>query len=86
VPQKFFFSTKISLALADSICRMIVSQGEKAMMNDFEDVNGILAALADEGIIEPIAEPCDFSDAHPLDWAEVVGIVDEVADLIYPEA
>lgn len=56
------------------------------MMNDFEDVNGILAALADEGIIEPIAEPCDFSDAHPLDWAEVVGIVDEVADLIYPEA
>lgn len=55
-------------------------------MYAFEDINMILAALADEGTIEPLAEPCDFSDAHPLDWAEVVGIVDEVADMIYPES
>lgn len=55
------------------------------MLNDFEDINTILAQLADEGVVEPIVEPCDFCDAHPLDWAEVAGIVDEVADLIYPE-
>lgn len=56
------------------------------MLNDFEDVNGILAALADEGILEPMVEPCDESDVHPLDWAESVGLFDEVADLLYPGA
>lgn len=56
------------------------------MMYDFEDVNAILADLADKNIVEPMAEPIDESDCHPMDWAEVVGIADEMFDEIYPEA
>ena len=55
-------------------------------MYDFEHINTILAQLADEGTIEPMAEPCDCADAHPLDWADSVGLFDEVASLLYPEA
>lgn len=55
-------------------------------MNTFEDINTILNAMADDGILEHMAEPCDCADAHPLDWAEVAGIVDEVCDSIYPES
>ena len=55
------------------------------MLHDFEEINDILAAMADEGIVEPIAEPCDWADAHPMDWAEVVGLDDELADEIFPE-
>lgn len=56
------------------------------MLNDFEDVNRILAELAEDGTIEPMAEPCDEADVHPLDWAEAVGLFEEVAEYIYPEA
>lgn len=56
------------------------------MLNDFEEVNRILAELAENDIVEPMAEPIDESDCHPMDWAEVVGIADEVFDEIYPEA
>lgn len=56
------------------------------MLNDFEEVNRILAELAENDIVEPMAEPIDASDCHPMDWAEVVGIADEVFDEIYPEA
>lgn len=56
------------------------------MLNDFEDVNAILSQLADDGILEPMAEPCDCDDVHPLDWAEAVGLFDEIASEIYPEA
>ena len=56
------------------------------MIHDFEDVNRILDELAAEGIVEPMAEPCDWNDVHPLDWAESVGLFDEVATLLYPEA
>lgn len=45
------------------------------MLNDFEDVNRILAELAEQGALEPMVEPhddpsiqCDF-----YDWAEIVG-------------
>ena len=51
-------------------------------LNDFEEVNAILSAMTDEGMVEPI----DEQDCHPLDWAEVVGILDEVFDEVYPEA
>ncbi len=51
-----------------------------------EEVNAFLDQLAVEGTLEPMAEPIDDSTCHPLDWAEVVGIVDEVFDEIYPEA
>ena len=56
------------------------------MLHDFEEVNTILAALADEGTLEPMAEPCDCDNVHPLDWADAVGLFDEVASLLYPEA
>jgi hypothetical protein len=52
------------------------------MLNDFEDVNRILNEMANVGMVEPIDEPY----CHPLDWAEVVGVVDEVLGEIYPEA
>ena len=51
-------------------------------LNDFEEVNAILSAMTDEDMVEPI----DEQDCHPLDWAEVVGILDEVFDDVYPEA
>ena len=54
-------------------------------MYDFEEVNDILADLANREIVESFAEPCDCADAHPLDWAEVAGILNEVADEMYPE-
>ena len=56
------------------------------MLNDFEDVNAILNEMADAGIVEPMVEPIDEPYCHPLDWAEVVGVVDEVLGEIYPEA
>jgi len=65
--------------------RTRASQGRKVMLNDFETVNDILAQLADEGTLEPLAEPIDCADCHPMDWAEVTGLVDEVVDQIYPE-
>lgn len=55
------------------------------MLNTFDDVNRILAELAQQGTIEPMVEPIDESDCHPMDWAEVTGLADELADEIYPE-
>lgn len=53
------------------------------MLNNFDDVNRILAELAEEGTI--MAEPIDCEDCHPMDWAEVTGLADELSDEIYPE-
>jgi hypothetical protein len=47
------------------------------MLNDFDDVNRILAEMADDGMIEPI----DASDCDPFDYAEVTGLWEEM----YPE-
>lgn len=49
------------------------------MLNDFEDVNRILAELADNGTIEPMVEPIDDPNAEVnfWDWADVIGIVEE---------
>lgn len=55
------------------------------MMNDFESVNRLLAELAEQDIVEPVAEPIDCADCHPMDWAEVTGLLDEVADDMYTE-
>lgn len=58
-------------------------------MSIFENddaINAFLNQLANEGMVEPMAEPIDASDCHPLDWAEVVGIADEVFDEMYPDA
>jgi len=54
------------------------------MLHDFDEINGILAAMAEEGMIEPMIEPCDEDNVHPLDWADAVGLFDEVADILYP--
>jgi len=50
------------------------------MLNDFEDVNRILAELADNGTIEPMVEPIDDPnlEINYWDWAEVAGIVDDL--------
>ena len=55
------------------------------MLHDFDEINGILAAMAEEGMIEPMIEPCDEDNVHPLDWADAVGLFDEVADILYPQ-
>lgn len=47
------------------------------MLNDFEDVNRILAEMSDEGMIEPIDDP--NAEINFWDWADVVGVVDEFA-------
>lgn len=48
------------------------------MFNDFEDVNRILAELAEQGTLEPMAEPIDEPTCDPMDWAEVTGLADEM--------
>lgn len=49
-------------------------------MYDFDDVNRILAELAEQGTLEPLVEPIDDPnlDVNYWDWADVVGIVDEL--------
>ncbi|MFM8759789.1 MAG: hypothetical protein ACKODS_09650 [Methylophilaceae bacterium] len=49
---------------------------EKMMLNDFEDVNRILAEMVDNGMIEPIDDPNIQTDFY--DWADVVGVSDEI--------
>ena len=51
------------------------------MLNDFEDINAILAQLADDGTLEPMVEPIDDPslEVNFWDWADIVGIVDELA-------
>lgn len=51
------------------------------MLNDFDNVNAILAELAEQNILEPMVEPIDEDDCHPMDYAEVTGLWDEM----YPE-
>jgi hypothetical protein len=57
--------------------RIRASTGERIMLNDFEDVNKILAEMVDDGMIEPIDDP----DCSPFDYAEVTGLWEEM----YPE-
>lgn len=52
-------------------------------MYDFEDVNRILAEMAEQNIVEPMIEPIDEDTCHPMDYAEVTGLADELADEIY---
>lgn len=68
-PRMMFFTSTIS---------------KETMMYDLEKVNAILNAMADEGIVEPVVEPIDENDCHPLDWASVVGV--DIFDEVYPEA
>ena len=45
------------------------------MLNDFEDVNWILAEMADNRMIEPIDDP--NLEVNFWDWADVMGMVEE---------
>jgi len=49
------------------------------MFHDFDEVNAVLNAMADEGMIEPMVEPIDDSslEVNFWDWADVVGVVEE---------
>lgn len=44
-------------------------------MYDFDEINAILGAMADDHIVEPIDDPSLQVDFW--DWADVVGIVDD---------
>jgi Ca2+-binding EF-hand superfamily protein len=50
-------------------------------MYDFEAINDILNQMANEGMVERMVEPIDESDTHPMDFADVTGLWDEM----YPE-
>jgi len=50
-------------------------------MYDFDEINAILAEMADAEIVEPMVEPIDENDTHPYDYADVTGLFDEM----YPE-
>lgn len=70
-----------SLFLVDKpilYCRMIAHKGEHKMYH-FDDVNDVLNAMADEGILEPMVEPIDDPsvEVNFWDWADIVDIVDE---------
>jgi hypothetical protein len=53
---------------------------EEKKMYDFEDVNRILEEMAEQGIVEPAVEPIDDPSIQTdfYDWAEVVGVLDQV--------
>ena len=51
------------------------------MIRDFDEINAILNNLADDGIVEPLAEPIDCDDCSPFDYADATGLWDEM----YPE-
>ena len=58
-------------------------------MSIFEDtdaINAFLAQLAEKEMVEPMAEPLDCDDCHPLDAAFVMGIENEIFDEMYPYA
>ena len=69
--------------MADNVCIMRASQGEMKMsiFEDIDAINAILAELAAQEILEPMAEPIDEEDCHPMDYADVTGLFDEM----YPE-
>lgn len=46
------------------------------MINDTDKLNQILSEMADRGMVEPIDDPSIHTDFY--DWAEVVGISDEI--------
>jgi hypothetical protein len=60
-------------------------RNEMSIFENNDAINAILSQLADEGMVEPMVEPIDESDCHPMDWAEVTGLADELTDEIYPE-
>ena len=54
------------------------------MLHDFEEINAVLSAMHDQGMVEPIDDPSFQIDFW--DYAEVVGIVDEFVPEEYTDA
>lgn len=54
-------------------------------MLNFDEINGILNAMAEQGILEPMVEPIDDPSIQVdfYDWADVVGISDEIEPNVY---
>jgi hypothetical protein len=50
-------------------------------MYSFEDVNRILAELNTDNVIEPIDDPS--LQTNYWDWAETIGIVDDLVPMEY---
>jgi hypothetical protein len=52
-----------------------------ALLDDTDTINALLDQLAQDGTVEPMAEPIDDPNIETdfWDWADVVGIVDEFA-------
>ncbi len=50
------------------------------MLHDLDEPNSQLSYLAEQGIIEPMVEPIDDPslEVNYWDWAEVIGIVDNL--------
>lgn len=65
---------------------LILDKQTESTMFNLDYVNDILNDMAEQGIVEPMIEPIDENDCHPLDWAEVTGVLDEVFEDIYPYA
>ena len=55
------------------------------LLENTDLINALLNDLAEREIVEPTVEPIDENDCHPMDWAEVTGLVDEVLEEIYPQ-
>lgn len=55
------------------------------LLEDTDLINALLNDLAEREVIEPMVEPIDELTCHPMDWAEVTGLIDEVVEEIYPE-
>lgn len=58
----------------------VLTTPEENSMFDFEDVNRILDEMAENGILEPMVEPIDDPSIQTdfYDWADVVGISDQI--------
>lgn len=58
----------------------VLTPREENQMFDFEDVNRILDEMAEQGIVEPMVEPIDDPGIQTdfYDWADVIGISDEI--------
>jgi hypothetical protein len=59
---------------------MITTNEDTKMLNDLDEANSQLSYLAEQGIIEPMVEPIDDPsiEVNYWDWAEVLGIVDNM--------
>jgi hypothetical protein len=59
---------------------MITTNEDTKMLNDLDEANSQLSYLAEKGIIEPMVEPIDDPslEVNYWDWAEVLGIVDNM--------